>query len=573
MCPEAPSSRAGKVSLRAALVIRSLSAALCTAVFVTPLFAQDSPPQPQPGPVLNDLVVQNATVFTRDDVLWLLGLRIGERLPGSPEDMADLLRRRYGHEGYTAVAVESSFDSQAGRLTLAVREGRIDEIEVVGVPADQAQSFKEDLAEHDVREGDVYNRRTVGTAIELLLESAEGAFRLGGSPEDLELVDRAGRHVLVIPLRRERGRFSFTTGTGAREDLFNPVDGFSPGVGFHGTVFDRTGANYTFLSAYVSYRFAAEDTGYSFGIERPLLNKPRLFVGAEAHDLTATDDLWRLSTVEQSLVSFGFKNTFRDYYRRRGTQLHAGVRPGVNQEFLASWRWDTHEPLRNETNFSVFRDRQTYRPNTGIARGELNALVLAYTFDSRGLGDGIAAGFERHLADDLFRGTRRQAYGWRIDWTSEIAGHGTGGDYTFDRHILNARAYVPMLARQSLAARVVAGFSRGALPIERRFAIGGVGTVHGYGFKEASGARMTLLNAEYRVGLTGDRRDGAGPSLRAVFFFDAGRVDKPITSSRTEWMTGIGGGLQIGPLRFEAGYRLNDIPRSRQILVRLGPTF
>ncbi len=559
-----------------ARLLSRLAAVLCTALFASSLFAQDAPRPPQTGPVLNELVLQNATVFTRDDVMWLLDLRIGSPLPGSPEEVAGSLRQRYEHEGYTA-AVEPAFDSQTGRLTLTVREGRIDEIEVVGVSPDVAQSFKKGLASYDVREGAVYNRRTVGSAVGRLLAAAEGALRVSRSRasahDEVELVDRAGRQVLVVPLRRERGRFSLTTGTGSREDLFNPVDGFAPGLGFQATAFDRTGPNYTFISGYVSYKFSREYTGYSFGIERVLLNDPRLFIGAEAHDLTATDDLWRLSPTEQSLVAVGFKNTFRDYYRRRGTQVHVAFRPGTKQELLVSGRWDKHEPLQNETNFSVFRDDQTFRPNTPIAPAELNAIVLAYTFDSRGVaGDGIAAGFERHLADDLFRGTRRQAYGSRIDWTSEVAGHGLGGDHTFDRHILNARAYVPVLPRQSVAARLIAGFSGGTLPIERRFAIGGVGTVHGYAFKEAAGERMTLVNAEYRIDLAGNRRDGRS-TLRAVVFFDAGRIDRPIGSSSTEWLRGIGAGLQAGPFRIEVGYRLNDIPQSRQILVRLGPTF
>ena len=129
------------------------------------------------------------------------------------------------------------------------------------------------------------------------------------------------------------------------------------------------------------------------------------------------------------------------------------------------------------------------------------------------------------------------------------------------------------MPRQSVAARLIAGFSDGTLPIERQFAIGGIGTVHGYAFKEAAGARMTLVNAEYRIDLAGRSRDGSSSGLRAMFFFDAGRVDRPIGSSTTEWLNGIGAGLQAGPIRVEFGYRLNDIPKSRQILVRLGPTF
>ena len=227
-----------------------------------------------------------------------------------------------------------------------------------------------------------------------------------------------------------------------------------------------------------------------------MIGSPRLAIGAEIHDITASDDMWRLSTLEQSLASIALKDTYRDYYRRHGWQVHAALRPAKTQELVASWREDRHDPLQNETNYSFFNDDDLFRPNAPTASADLHAVVLAYTFDSRRLTDGGApAAIAPHLVDDLYRGVRRQAFGWRLDWTSEIAGHGLGGDYTFDRHIANARAYVPLSPRQSVAVRGMIGFSGGTLPPERQFALGGIGTVRGYDFKVVSGDRMQLFNA------------------------------------------------------------------------------
>jgi outer membrane protein assembly factor BamA len=61
--------------------------------------------------------------------------------------------------------------------------------------------------------------------------------------------------------------------------------------------------------------------------------------------------------------------------------------------------------------------------------------------------------------------------------------------------------------------------------------------------------------------------------LRGLLFFDAGRIYDPAPGSRTDWLHGVGVGLQTGPLRVEFGFRLDDIPESRQVLVRLGSTF
>lgn len=52
---------------------------------------------------------------------------------------------------------------------------------------------------------------------------------------------------------------------------------------------------------------------------------------------------------EQTLASVAFKNTFRDYYRRRGAQLFGVMRIGANNELSVMTRWDRHEPLDNAT--------------------------------------------------------------------------------------------------------------------------------------------------------------------------------------------------------------------------------
>jgi hypothetical protein len=54
---------------------------------------------------------------------------------------------------------------------------------------------------------------------------------------------------------------------------------------------------------------------------------------------------------------------------------------------------------------------------------------------------------------------------------------------------------------------------------------------------------------------------------------DVGRVYRPIAGSTDEWLKGVGVGLEIGDVRLEFGWRLNDIPDSFQVLFRLSPTF
>jgi hemolysin activation/secretion protein len=113
---------------------------------------------------------------------------------------------------------------------------------------------------------------------------------------------------------------------------------------------------------------------------------------------------------------------------------------------------------------------------------------------------------------------------------------------------------------------VLAGFSEGALPPQRTFALGGIGSVHGYAFKEAMGDGMLLFNGEFR------QRFGRRSGLAGVVFADAGRVYGPLDGSTDRWLKGVGLGLEVGEgARIEFGWRLDDIPSSLQVLVRLNP--
>jgi hypothetical protein len=548
--------------------------------------SQAVPPPPavpqQPPPTFEHLVIDGASVYSRDDVLWLLGLHEGGPLTDGPEAAARNLQDRYARDGYTEARVTAEFDR--GVLTLHVAEGRIDEIELLGVAEHEADDLRNRFA---IRPGDVYNKRTVGQAVTRLLARSGGAIEVGrprtgqpGSagaqtpaPDDVILEHRGGRNVLVIPLKWRRARTNLATGADDREDLFSPVDALSPAIGFTTTIFDHGEFNHTLIDGYVSYKFGRDDPGYSLGVERPLFGGPRLFVGGELHDISATDDLWRLTTIEQSLVSLAFKNTFRDYYRSRGQQLFTVFQAGQNNEFTLMARWDRHEPLPNGTDFSFFRDDQEYRPNPLVVDQHINSWILGYTFDTRPLtGAGQSRTYARHLRDSLFGFGLHQQPGLRLEWTSELADHGLGGDSEFDRHILNVRGYLAFSDRQLLSARTILGTSTGDLPIERRFALGGIGTIHGYGFKEVSGTGMALVNGEYRFRLV--RGPHGDHDMLAVFgFYDAGRISGPLNGSTTDWLTGIGGGFSVAAVRVEFGFRTNDIPHSRQILVRLGPTF
>jgi len=234
-----------------------LLAALALVVSTSaPAVAQD---QPQPLPVLQELRLQGVTVFTRDDVLWLLQLLEGAQLPRTPDAVAKALEERYERDGYTEARVTAAFD--AGRLTLTADEGRIGEIEILGATPAQGDRIRQRLG---VKPGDIFNARTIGQLTARLEAESQGALEIGQprrnqpqgdraeTPPDKVVLERRGdRNVLVVPLRWRTVRTDWNI-TNSREDLYSPVDALAPGLAFDATIFDHDEFNHTFVAGGVS---------------------------------------------------------------------------------------------------------------------------------------------------------------------------------------------------------------------------------------------------------------------------------------------------------------------------------
>jgi hypothetical protein len=541
-------------------VVPSIAAALLLTL-AAPARSQE-PAQPE-QPVLTELRIIGATVYTPEQLQQRQRLVVGERLPAPPADIAAALQRRYVAEDYAFAQVSASLDA-AGVLTIQVDEGEIDDVEFHGVGARVDERMRETFAVHP---GEIFNSAQANRALRQALESTQGAVE---RDRDRVFTMRRenGRRVLEVHLltRTDRSRPFF--GTQEREDWYSPVDGFNPAVGFHTTIFNSETFNHAYASFMVSYKVAPERVGYAAGLERPFLADGVLQVGVSIQDLTASDDRWRLSAVEQSLVAFAFRNTFRDYYRRKGWQAHAALRPFAQHEWLVAWRDESHTALVNETDFGLFRDDHAFRPNRTVLDGDLRALIVGYTFDSRGLtGESPGERYRRHMTDDLFQSFSERDHGVRVEWRSELTPAAFGHDFDFSRHVLNARTWIHTSPNRTLSGRAIVGLSDGLLPPQRVFGLGGVGSVHGYGFKEALGERMLLLNGEFR------QRFGRS-GISGIAFLDSGRVYRPLAGTSDDWLNGVGIGLEFdGGTRLEFGWRLDDVPKSLQVLFKLNPSW
>jgi hypothetical protein len=307
----------------------------------------------------------------------------------------------------------------------------------------------------------------------------------------------------------------------------------------------------------------------------------KLYVGGELHDLTATDDRWQVSSTEASLAAIGPRKSFRDYYRRRGLQLNAAYRVHPQAELLFAWRGERQENLLVESDFSLWNGDEPFRPNLAVHDGRLNAVLIGASVSAESFDrESLDASYRRHQLENPFgdrlndiEGHPRRAAMWRLDWTSEITAGGRNSDFDFRRHIVSGRGRFVVSRHQEFAARLIGGWSGGLLPPQRRFAAGGIGSVHGYAFKEAVGDTLALVNVEYALGWAG--------AFQVLGFFDTGRVTLrqlpslpvDVGAAPARWLNGVGFGFALGGARLEFGYKLDAIPSSLQVLLRFGRTF
>ena len=546
--------------------------------------------QDLPAPPIRAVHITGAKEIAPQAIEDALRVKIGEPLVDTPERLAESVTRQYQREGYTFARVKATFDAESGDLALDIDEGSIDKVEFQGIDEKLARTFAEDYA---VRAGDVFNRQRARQALDVLLRQTRGAVSptrvrrgLTSDNDDVstrhgtfDMVDRNGERTLLIGLREPPGRFRMLPDPGEREDWFSSVDGFVPSLGMGIAVFDHDRFNHTFVAGHLSYKFASERAGYALGFERPLFGATKLYVGGELHDLTASDDQWQTSSFESSLAAAGARRTFRDYYRRRGVQINGALRLHQQVEALFAWRGERQEPLTTASDFSIWNGDQPFRPNTVARNGRLNAVLVGLSVDSRGFDqESLEATYRRHQLDTLFgerlddlEQTQNAAPVWRLDWTSEFsAPDAFGSDFDFRRHIVSARSRVMLSTHQQFGVRAIGGWSEGALPPQRQFAVGGLGSVHGYDFKEQIGDAMALVNLEYELGWH--------RGLKGIGFFDIGRATvrsagaSPASPS-SPWLKGVGWGVGVGDFRVDFGYKVAEIPSSLRVVVRFGRTF
>jgi len=297
---------------------------------------------------------------------------------------------------------------------------------------------------------------------------------------------------------------------------YNRVEGMYLGVRVREEYWRRRYTRRPFLYGSAGYAFKVKEFQYRVGLEKGFFETYHTAVGGEYHRLVDTSDRWIISDLENSLAAFLLKEDFHDFYLREGGSAYIRQDFAKDINLTVGYHYDSIDSLDKNTNWALFGGKKNFRDNPPMNEGELRSIMT-------------------HLVIDTRNSEKRTTRGWYIQVEGEHAGRGLGGDFDFDRLVVDVRRYQPLGFGEGLDFRLRVGTAKGdSLPWHRSFHLGGISTLRGYPFKiwpngpmSPGGNRMVLAQLEYRMG-TQDLPDeldwGILEHFNLILFVDAGWI-------------------------------------------------
>lgn len=364
------------------------------------------------------------------------------------------------------------------------------------------------------------------------------------------------------------------------------------------------------------FHWDAENLGHRVTAEVRIGRRRGYSIGGATFDEVSKIEPWQLTEPDGGLASFFLKRDYFDWFGRHGGRLYASAfatEYGSVTVGYSSERWSSR---RAREVWTLFRGDEAWRTNPRINDGDVHLLDLKFQFDTR----------NREL---------RPLAGWYLDGeyeygagNFETAGTRLGPDdvvtdvrrLEYGRAFLDLRRYNRISPRRQLNARLVLGgwLHGDDLPMQRRFSVGGAGTLPGFDFRRLgigtdvgqcspeSGAlpgrpaeceRVALAQLEYRHELVSElfdifNRNGIrvrGATFRvkpsAVAFVDAGRgwlvgkrqgdLQYPSGSlpGFDTWRTDVGLGLDLGIAGMYVAKAVSEAKEPANFFVRIRGRF
>ncbi len=370
--------------------------------------------------------------------------------------------------------------------------------------------------------------------------------------------------------------YSGTKDYDSRQFKFNRANEFEPGILFNYNRVDGIllGGKLSFTSADSSLPSAEMGLGYAMESERlryharasQILDRKRaLSVGAEYYKKLDSPDDWLLSNAENAIFVFWATEDYKDYYETEGLKAWIGLEPTKYLMLQTGFQYDdTHWLRAHRYLWSMFGGDKIFGENFGSVAepyrdsgiSEINSSEIGSIF--------LKAEYETRNFD-----ADSNSSGWMLSGDLEWTNSALASDYDYHRYNLSAIRYQYLNNAFSMRFRGKFANSDKYLPMNKRYFLGGLGTLPGYRNKEFMGTRYWMTNAELLINLPLAMKPTLFLIWDAAQIANDGKLD-----GNAEIKHDLGMGIEIASLRFDVAKRLDSAAdRDPKISVRFARRF
>lgn len=198
-------------------------------------------------------------------------------------------------------------------------------------------------------------------------------------------------------------------------------------------------------------------------------------------DVIAPVEPWHLPDPDAGLAAFFGHRDFRDYFNRHGAKATATFNMSARSSFSVDWSDERWKSVRERKVFTVFGNGTSWRANPVIDAGRFHVGVARANIDTRN--DDINPSTGWLILAEYERGSGRVT---DAGPASALARPEVPTELAYGRVLLDLRRYNRLSPKTWINARLVLGgwLHGDQLPLQRRFSVGGIGTVPGFDFRK-----------------------------------------------------------------------------------------
>jgi hypothetical protein len=218
--------------------------------------------------------------------------------------------------------------------------------------------------------------------------------------------------------------------------------------------------------------------GHKASAEMRVGRRRGYMVGVSTFDVVEKIEPWQLSEPDASLAAFFLRRDYFDYFNRHGGRIYGSLFRSDMASISGGYSHERWSSRRARDVFSVFRGNEDWRSNPTIDDGTVHVADLSADFDTRNTLVDPSSGW-------LVNARYEYGVGDFVARDGVLTSVLPMSHVTYGRAFLDLRKYNRISPKRQLNTRlIVGGWVHGdPLPFERRFSVGGPGTLPGFDYR------------------------------------------------------------------------------------------